>query len=98
MALYIREDKWYVKQPKNRLNMNILYLLKKHIDENYQLSQEKMMEILERKYDMEVKRKAGKRSLMNLIDYVYNIEYNESMWSCKKGEDIMKAVEQYEGN
>ena len=57
--------------------MNILDILKKYTDADHRLSQKDIVEILEREYDMKTDRKAIKRNLMNLIEFGYDIEYNE---------------------
>lgn len=69
----------YTIPPKKLLIINILDILKKHSDENHRLSQKEIVDILKSEYSMVVERKAVKRNLMNLIDYGYNIEYNEHL-------------------
>ncbi|MEE1010928.1 MAG: WYL domain-containing protein [Acutalibacteraceae bacterium] len=66
-------------QPKKLLIINILDILKKYSDKDNPLSQKKIAEILERKYQMKADRKAIKRNLMNLIEFGYEIEYKKSI-------------------
>lgn len=67
----------FTAQPKKLIIMNILDILKKYTDADHRLSQKDIVEILEREYDMKTDRKAVKRNLMNLIEFGYDIEYNE---------------------
>lgn len=69
----------YAKQPKKLLIMNILDILRKYTDENHRLSQNDILEILEKEYEMKSDRKSIKRNLMNLIEFGYDIEYSESL-------------------
>jgi len=62
------------KQPKKMLTLNILEILKKYTDEDHKLSQEDIIEHLEKDYGMKADRKAVKRNLMNLIESGYDIE------------------------
>lgn len=76
-------------QPKKLLIMNILDIVKKYTDENHRLSQKDIVDILDNEYDMKVDRKTVKRSLMNLIEVGYNIEYSETlrMFKNKQGKE-----------
>ncbi len=74
-------------QPKKLLIMNILDILKKYSDENHRLSQQQILEILERVYNIKADRKAIKRNLMALMDYGYEIEFSESVRVKKNGEE-----------
>ena len=67
----------FTAQPKKLIIMNILDILKKYTDADHRLSQKDIVEILEREFDMKTDRKAVKRNLMNLIEFGYDIEYNE---------------------
>ena len=69
----------YAKPPKKLLIMNILDILRKYTDENHRLSQNDILEILEREYQMKTERKAVKRNLMDLIEFGYDIEYSDSL-------------------
>ena len=85
----------YTKQPKKMIIINILDILKRYTDENHRLSQRKIMDILEREYDMKVDRKAVKRNLMNLIDFGYQVEYSESIRQGKNGEEEIIFTDWY---
>lgn len=65
--------------PKKTLLIGILDILKRHTDENHRLSQKEIIELLESEYAINIDRKAVKRNLMSLIEFGYNIEYNESI-------------------
>ncbi|MHB1485318.1 MAG: helix-turn-helix transcriptional regulator [Saccharofermentanales bacterium] len=73
--------------PKKMLNMNILDILKRYTDTEHRLSQKKILELLQIDYDIRVDRKAIKRNLLNLIDFGYEIEFNESIRKNKNGDD-----------
>ena len=66
------------KQSKKLIILNILDILRKYSDENHRLSQRDIEDILLKKYDMTVERKAIKRNLMELIDFGFEIEYTET--------------------
>ena len=68
-----------MKQSKKMILFNVLDILKKYTDENHRLSQKEIEEILCAEYDMTVDRKTIKTSLMNLMDFGYDIEYSESI-------------------
>ena len=80
---------------KKLLIVNILDILKRHSDEDHRLSQQDIVDILEKKYSMKADRKAIKRNLMNLIDFGYNIEYSESIRKKKDGEDEILCSDWY---
>ena len=67
------------RQPKKLVLFNILDILKKYTDENHRLSQKEIDSILKKEYDMKLDRKTIKTSLMNLIDFGYEIEFSESI-------------------
>ena len=69
----------YAKPPKKLLIMNILDILRRYTDESHRLSQNDILEILEREYQMKTERKAVKRNLMDLIEFGYDIEYSDSL-------------------
>ena len=68
----------YTAQPKKLLILQILDILRKHSDENHRLSQKGIADLLEKEYGVTVERKAVKRNLMDLIEYGYPIEYDET--------------------
>lgn len=67
------------RQPKKLVLFNILDILRKYTDENHRLSQKEIDSILKQEYDMTLDRKTIKTSLMNLMDFGYEIEYSESL-------------------
>lgn len=69
----------YTIQPKKMLIINILDILRKYTDETHRLSQKEIVDILKTEYNMTVDRKSVKRNLMNLMDFGYEIEYNETV-------------------
>ncbi len=72
-----------MKQSKKMVLFNVLDILKKYTDENHRLSQKEIEEILCAEYAMTVDRKTIKTSLMNLMDFGYDIEYSESIRSIR---------------
>ena len=52
----------YAKPPKKLLIMNILDILRKYTDENHRLSQNDILEILEREYQMKTERSDENRA------------------------------------
>ena len=54
----------YMMQDKKMLVMNILNILKDYTDENHTLTQQDILKILERDYDMIAERKAVKRNIL----------------------------------
>jgi len=69
----------YTQQPKKLLIMNILDILKRYTDEEHRLSQNDIIDILETEYDMQVDRKSIRRNISNLMDFGYEIEYDEAI-------------------
>ncbi len=69
----------YTKQSKKLLIMNILDILRRYTDADHRLSQKEIVDILQREYEMKVDRKAVRRNILDLIDFGYEIEYNESV-------------------
>lgn len=67
------------EQPKKLLIVCILEILRKHSDAEHRLSQEDILGILEKEYDVFVDRRAIKRNIVDLIDFGYDIEYSESI-------------------
>lgn len=70
--------------------INILNYSQKHIDENHRLSQNDIIEILDREYNMKSDRKSVKQNPMKFIEFGgYDIEYSESLRIIKnkKGEN-----------
>ena len=72
-------ESMYSKQPKKMLIMYILDILQRYTDEDHRLSQKEIADILKNEYDMKADRKAVRRNLLNLIEFGYDIEYNETI-------------------
>ena len=64
---------------KKLLILNILDILQKYTDSDHRLSQKQIADILRKEYDMTADRKAIKRNLMDLIDYGFDIDYEETI-------------------
>jgi len=62
---------------KKLLIINILDILRKYSDAEHRLNQKQIVEILEKEYGMKADRKSIKRNLMELIDFGYDINFNE---------------------
>ena len=67
------------RQPKKLVLFNILDILRKYTDEDHRLSQKEIDSILKKEYEMTLDRKTIKTSLMNLMEFGYEIEYSESI-------------------
>lgn len=65
-------------QPKNVLILDILDILRKYTDADHRLSQAEILDILKNEYDMIADRRSIKRNIQNLIDFGYDINYNET--------------------
>lgn len=64
-------------QAKKMLVMNILNILKDYSDADHKLTQQDILKILEKEYDMIAERKAVKRNIDNLLEEGYDINYRE---------------------
>ena len=73
----------YTKQPKKLLIINILDILKNYTDENHRLSQKEIVDILSDEYGMKADRKAVRRNILDLMEFGYDIEYNETVRKVK---------------
>lgn len=68
----------YTSQPKKNSILCILDILNKYTDADHPMSQKEIWKKLKSEYLMEVERKAVKRNLMNLEEFGYDIDYDES--------------------
>ena len=59
----------YGQQPKKRMILCILEILKKYTDEQHRLSQKEVMDLLEKEYEMQVDRKSVKANLEDLMEF-----------------------------
>ena len=73
---------------RKKLSFAILDILRQYTDENHKLSQNDIMELLERDYDMKADRKSVKRNITSLLEMGYPIEFTETlrMYPNKEGE------------
>lgn len=73
---------------RKKLSFAILDILRQYTDENHKLSQNDIVELLERDYDMKADRKSVKRNITSLLEMGYPIEFTETlrMYPNKEGE------------
>lgn len=64
-------------QPKKLLILYILDILRRYTDAEHTLTQNEIVEILAKEYNMKADRKSVKRNLMNLAEMDFNIQYDE---------------------
>ena len=72
-----------MNQTKKILILNILAILQEETDVEHTLTQQQIIELLERNYGMVAGRKAVKRNLMDLVDFGFPIEYD----TVRRGDD-----------
>lgn len=77
----------YTKRSKKFLILNILNILRRYSDAQHRLSQQDILDLLYREYEMVADRKSIKRNLMDLIDFGYPLEYTEILRQTKEGEE-----------
>ncbi len=65
-------------QPKKLLILNILDILSRYSDADHKLSQKDIVDLLKEKYGMTAERKSVKRNLLNLIEFGYSLNSEES--------------------
>ena len=73
---------------RKKLNFAILEILRQYTDESHKLSQNDIIELLERDYDMKADRKSVKRNITSLLEMGYPIDFKETlrMYPNKNGE------------
>ena len=73
---------------RKKLSFAILEILRQYTDENHKLSQNDVVELLEKDYDMKADRKSVKRNITSLLEMGYPIEFTETlrMYPNKEGE------------
>ena len=73
---------------RKKLNFAILEILRQYSDEDHKLSQNDIIELLERDYDMKADRKSVKRNITSLLEMGYPIDFKETlrMYPNKNGE------------
>lgn len=75
------------KQPKKLIILYILKILQEFTDENHKISQHRIQELLEEKYDIMVERKTIRSNLSKLMEFGYPICYKEETRINKNGEE-----------
>lgn len=75
----------YTTPPKKMLILNILDVLRNHSDGEHRLSQRRIIDILEKDYQMKVERKAVKRNLIDLLDAGLNVQCTTAERTGKDG-------------
>ncbi len=69
-----------MRNPKpKKLSFAILDILRQYSDENHKLSQNDIVELLERDYDMKADRKSVKRNITTLLEMGYPIDFKETL-------------------
>jgi predicted DNA-binding transcriptional regulator YafY len=69
-----------MRNPKpKKLSFAILDILRQYSDENHMLSQNDIVELLERDYDMKADRKSVKRNITTLLEMGYPIDFKETL-------------------
>lgn len=64
---------------RKKLSFAILNILRQYSDENHKLSQNDIVELLERDYDMKADRKSVKRNITTLLEMGYPIDFKETL-------------------
>lgn len=64
---------------RKKLSFAILEILRQYSDENHKLSQNDIVELLERDYDMKADRKSVKRNITTLLEMGYPIDFKETL-------------------
>ena len=64
---------------RKKLSFAILDILRQYSDENHKLSQNDIVELLERDYDMKADRKSVKRNITTLLEVGYPIDFKETL-------------------
>ena len=69
----------YALGSKKMLAMGILEIFKDYTDYDHRLTQQKIIDLLDKNYGMVCDRKSVKANIVNLIDWGYEIE-NDNGW------------------
>lgn len=75
---------------RKKLSFAILDILKQYTDENHKLSQNDIVELLEKDYDMKADRKSVKRNITSLLDMGYPIEFTETLRMYPNKDGVME--------
>lgn len=88
-------SKRYISSGKKMLNICILEVLKKYTDADHRMDQKDIMKKLKNDYDMTVDRKSVKSNLMELVDFGFPIEYEETERKKSSGETELLTYNWY---
>lgn len=87
--MYIERGNGYISGGKKLLNICILEILMKYTDADHRMDQKDIVRKLKEDYGMEVDRKSVKANLMSLVDFGFDIEYQETERKRSSGETEM---------
>ena len=77
----------YTEPTKKLLLLNILDILQKYTDGDHKLKQSEIEDKLRNEYFMEVDRKSVKRNLMDLREFGYRVEFDDTKVRMVKSKD-----------
>ena len=77
----------YTEPTKKLLLLNILDILQKYTDGTHKLKQSEIEDKLRNEYFMEVDRKSVKRNLMDLREFGYRVEFDDTKVRMIKSKD-----------
>jgi len=75
---------------RKKLSFAILDILRQYTDEEHKLSQNDIVELLEKDYDMKADRKSVKRNITSLLEMGYPIEFTETLRMYPNKEGVME--------
>ncbi len=83
------------KQPKKLIILYILKILQDNTDQNHKISQHRIRELLEERYNIKVNRKTVRSNLSKLMEFGYPIYYREESRINQNGEEEMLMTDWY---
>lgn len=75
---------------RKKLSFAILDILRQYTDENHKLSQNDIVELLEKDYDVKADRKSIKRNITSLLEMGYPIEFKETLRMYPNKDGVME--------
>ena len=75
---------------RKKLSFAILDILRQYTDETHKLSQNDIVELLEKDYDMKAYRKSVKRNITSLLEMGYPIEFTETLRMYPNKDGVME--------
>ena len=75
---------------RKKLSFAILDILRQYTDETHKLSQNDIVELLEKDYDMKADRKSVKRNITSLLEMGYPIEFTETLRMYPNKDGVME--------